>query len=176
MKQSDAAIGYMENALTLPFVLTICVASGEFGSFENHDSTGLFVRATSSLQRAMGSEARAITPWVALQGQSRVTIALIVATCIFAGSMSVIYINLYRLLSATSVTVLGNVNKVVCVVVAAKVFKKFLFPAQIVALAVVMGAGVWFGTERKRTLEARKRGSLPADSKFEVQEVRRKHF
>tara|TARA_B110000977_G_C10887735_1_gene420130 strand:- start:516 stop:830 length:315 start_codon:yes stop_codon:yes gene_type:complete len=86
--------------------------------------------------------------------------------------MNIIYVNLYRLLSATSVTVLANLNKVFIIVIAAFVFKKSLSLAQVIALAVVMGAGVWFGTERKKTLQARAEAAAVAANVQENDDAR----
>lgn len=84
----------------------------------------------------------------------------------FMGTLIAIsYSNLYKRVSATSVTVASNMNKVVAVLVAWFVFKNNVLTAtQVFGLMVCMGGGLWYAFESKKKVEEVKSNDEIADS------------
>jgi hypothetical protein len=78
--------------------------------------------------------------------------------------MNIIYTNLFRLVAATSVTVLANMNKAVSVGIATFLFHKAMPPQQFLALGIVMLAGVWFSMERKKSRRSAQKKQTAAAS------------
>lgn len=160
IKQTDAGIGFTENVLTIPFILAICVATGE---------VPLLKMMGIDMALIPGMAVHVKTPWQAAADAKIITKMLIVGTSLFAASMNIVYINLFRNVSATSVTVLSNMNKVISITMAVFLFHKVLPPLQILALAIVMFAGVWFGMERKKTRAKQKAAAKEAAAAAEIE-------
>ena len=150
--QTDAGISVAENVLTLPFILALVLAAGEVPEVQHHGLRFALIP---------GLTAHAKAPWAALMDTSHVTKALIVCTSLFASTMTVICVNLFRLVAATSVTVLSNVNKVVSIALGVLLFHRSVAAIQVVALAIVIASGVWFGIERTKS-RARQKAAVAA--------------
>ena len=153
--QSDAGISVAENVLTLPFILALALAAGEVPEAQ---------RIGLHFALIPGLTAHAKAPWAALVDTSLSTKVLIVCTSLFASTMTVIYVNLFRLVAATSVTVLSNVNKVASIALGVLLFHKRIAATQVLALAIVIASGVWFGVERSKSRAQQRAAAAAAES------------
>jgi len=88
---------------------------------------------------------------------------------IFLGFMGTLialsYMNLYKRVSATTVTVASNVNKVISIFVAWIVFRKILSVLQIVGLTISILGGLYYAIEsgRAKELAKKKKKSIEMD-------------
>ena len=72
--------------------------------------------------------------------------AVLALTCIGGCGMGVIYMSLYSISSATSVSVGGNANKVVSIVVASYMFNTQLGFNQVIGLSVCLVGSIWYSS------------------------------
>jgi len=86
--------------------------------------------------------------------QSPLCAALIVLSGIGCFCMSVCYMTLYSISSATSITVAANVNKVVTIVAAQLVFTDALGSHQLYGLAICLAGSVWYSAETMQPAKA----------------------
>jgi drug/metabolite transporter (DMT)-like permease len=150
IEQTSYGIGFLENLLTLPFILVLCLATG------NIKIPGVeFDLSIPGLPRVSADSPSAMSAFMGGE-VDMLTIFLIVFTTIFASTISIIYTNLFRNVAATTVTVLANMNKAISIVIAVFLFHKQMPPIQFMALAIVMCAGVYFALERRKTRAAKK--------------------
>ena len=156
IQQTSYGIGFLENLLTLPFIVVLCLATGNL-KIPGLDALQINIPglprvapdAPSALNRLASGDINAVT------------IALIIFTSVFASTIGIIYTNLFRNVAATTVTVLANMNKAISIVIAVFLFNNKMPPLQLVALAIVMAAGVWFALERRKS-RAQKKASAAA--------------
>jgi len=79
--------------------------------------------------------------------QSSLCLCLIVLSGLGCFCMSVCYMTLYSLSSATSITVAANVNKVVTIVAARWLFRDVMGTSQMVGLAICLSGSAWYSME-----------------------------
>ena len=87
---------------------------------------------------------------------------------IFLGFMGTLialsYMNLYKRVSATTVTVASNVNKVISIFVAWLVFRKILSVLQIVGLTISISGGLYYAIETGKAKQlTKKKKSIEMD-------------
>ena len=75
--------------------------------------------------------------------------------------------NLYKRVSATTVTVASNVNKVISIFVAWFVFRKILSGIQIIGLTISIGGGLYYAIETGKAKQlAKKPKAVEMDQKL----------
>jgi hypothetical protein len=128
LKQTGHGIGFIENCLTVPLIIALCVATGEF------KLSGVTAATIP------GVAPHTATPFHAFTELQLATKLAVACTSLFAASMNIVYVNLFRLLPATAITVLGNLNKTVSIVLAAFLFNTRIPFTQKLSLATVSAA------------------------------------
>ena len=151
VKQTSYGIGFLENLLTLPFIVVLCVATGNL-KIPGLEALQLNIPGLPRIDPTAPSALDALTNG----SVDIITLSLIAFTSIFASTISIIYTNLFRNVAATTVTVLANMNKAISIVIAVFIFRKHMPPIQLLALAIVMAAGVWFALERRKSRALKK--------------------
>ena len=151
VKQTSYGIGFLENLLTLPFIVVLCVATGNL-KIPGLEALQLNIPGLPRIDPTAPSALDALTNG----SVDIITLSLIAFTSIFASTISIIYTNLFRNVAATTVTVLANMNKAISIVIAVFIFRKHMPPVQLLALAIVMAAGVWFALERRKSRALKK--------------------
>ena len=79
--------------------------------------------------------------------------------------------NLYKLVSATSVVVAANMNKVAAILLAFVVFKKALSSTQMLGLCMCMAGGIAYGVQTKRDKAAAKAAKATQSELTEYEKV-----
>ena len=151
VKQTSYGIGFLENLLTLPFIVVLCLATGNL-KIPGLEALQLNIPGLPHIDPTAPSALDALTNG----SVDIITLSLIAFTSIFASTISIIYTNLFRNVAATTVTVLANMNKAISIVIAVFIFRKHMPPVQLLALAIVMAAGVWFALERRKSRALKK--------------------
>jgi hypothetical protein len=95
LKQTGHGIGFIENCLTVPLIIALCVATGEF------KLSGVTAATIP------GVAPHTATPFHAFTELQLATKLAVAGTSLFAASMNIVYVNLFRLLPATAITVLA---------------------------------------------------------------------
>ena len=146
MRQSVLGIAAIESTLSLPLIVTLCFASGEW-------------RAASP-DASLGGEAPSLfvhglmQPWRAwAESDALLWKCLVMVTSFFVGFIGISYTQLFRYLAATTVTVIGSVDKTIAVVAGAFLFGDHIGVGQAAALALTLVAGGAYVFLRKHRLQ-----------------------
>lgn len=121
MDQSGDGIALIEQTISLPFLLLYAAFFGELPE-------GVWAVST------LPNDVLAVFVWLGFMGTL----------------IAISYANLYKRVSATSVTVASNMNKVIAVLIAWSMFNNILTAQQVFGLMVCMGGGIWYSFESKK--------------------------
>ena len=130
MRQSVIGIAAIESTLSLPLIVALCFASGEWRSAA--PLAGLSGEPSLFMLGLM-------KPWHSWAESDALTWkCLVLVTSFFVGFIGISYTQLFRYLAATTVTVIGSVDKTIAVVAGAFLFGDHIGVGQAAALALTL--------------------------------------
>lgn len=120
--QTPLGISTIKNSISVPVLLGMMAFQSEFGQLANLSESGVF-----DLPRWTWT-------WIALSGAG---------TC----ALSICYMTLYKISSATAITVGGNFNKAITIILASLFFQQAMGYMQTIGLAVCILGSLWYSLE-----------------------------